>query len=62
MKHWIFVVLSLSILFTFNFNLSAQELTALEILEKSDEVGTAPRDQHQLSTMILIDKWWKMPG
>ena len=56
MKHSVFVALSLSILFTFNLNLSAQELTALEILEKSDEVGTAPKDQHQLSTMILIDK------
>ena len=56
MKHCAFVAISLSILFTFNLNLSAQELTALEILKKSDEVGTAPKDQHQLSTMILIDK------
>jgi outer membrane lipoprotein-sorting protein len=36
--------------------LQAQELTALEILQKTDEVGKAAQDQHTLSTMTLTDK------
>ena len=35
---------------------TAQELSALEILEKMDAVVNAPKDVHQFATMILIDK------
>ncbi len=56
MKQVIIMTLALSMLFTFALNLAAQELTALEILQKSDAVGMAPKDKHSLSTMILIDK------
>ncbi len=56
MKYFVIAVVSLSLLCPFTFQLSAQELNALEILQKSDAVGMAPKDKHSLSTMILIDK------
>jgi outer membrane lipoprotein-sorting protein len=56
MKQFVIIILALSMLLTFTFTLSAQELTALEILQKSDAVGMAAKDKHSLSTMILIDK------
>ena len=31
-------------------------MTALEILQKTDEVGQAAKDQHSFSTMTLVDK------
>ena len=54
MKHLIIAGLMLTLLFT--AQLQALEMTALEILQKSDEVGMAAQDQHSLSTMTLIDK------
>ena len=54
MKHVIIAAMMLTLLFT--AHVQAQELTALEILQKTDEVGMAAQDQHSLSTMILIDK------
>lgn len=56
MKYFIIAALSLTIIFACPLSLSAQELTASEILQKSDAVGTAPKDKHILSTMILTDK------
>ena len=56
MKKLMIVVFTLSLLVTLTDNLAAQELTALEILQKSDAIGMAPQDKHSLSTMILIDK------
>ena len=56
MKQVIIMTLAVSMLFTFALNLAAQELTALEILQKSDAVGMAPKDKHSLSIMILTDK------
>ena len=35
---------------------AAQDLSASVILEKTDAVGKAPKDQHSLATMILTDK------
>ena len=35
---------------------TAQELSALDIVKKSDAIANAPKDQHQFSRMILIDK------
>ena len=57
MKCSAIAVLSLSlIIFTGLQDLSAQEMTASEILEKSDAVSMAPKDKHSMSTMILTDK------
>ena len=56
MKYCTILAISLSLLLTCALPLAAQELTAPEILQKSDAVGMAPKDKHSLSTMILIDK------
>lgn len=50
------IAVALSLLVTCVQPLAAQEVTALEILQKSDAVGMAPKDKHTLSTMFLIDK------
>jgi outer membrane lipoprotein-sorting protein len=56
MKQFLITAITLSLLLALVVQLQAQEPTALEILQKTDEVGTAANDQHSLSTMTLIDK------
>lgn len=56
MKHLFITAITISLLFALTAQIRAQELTAQEILEKTDEVSMAAQDQHSLSTMTLIDK------
>jgi outer membrane lipoprotein-sorting protein len=56
MKPLLITAITLSLLFALTAQIHAQELTAQEILEKTDEVSMAAQDQHSLSTMTLIDK------
>ena len=44
------------VIFVFNVNLFAQNISAMEILKNVDTVVNAPKDMHQFSRMILIDK------
>ncbi|HDY75856.1 MAG TPA: outer membrane lipoprotein-sorting protein [Candidatus Marinimicrobia bacterium] len=44
------------VIFVFNVNLFAQNISAMEILKNVDTVVNAPKDMHQSSRMILIDK------
>lgn len=53
MKHLLIAMFITSLLFT--VQLQAQDLSALEILQQSDEVRMAATDQHSLSTMTLVD-------
>ncbi|GAK55972.1 hypothetical protein U27_02933 [Candidatus Vecturithrix granuli] len=55
-KLFVMAALIGSLLLTMPLSLLAQEPQALEILQKSDDVVSAPQDQHSLMTMLLIDK------
>jgi outer membrane lipoprotein-sorting protein len=56
MKQLLITALAFTLLFALTVQIQAQELTALEILQKTDEVSMAAKDQHSLSTMTLTDK------
>lgn len=56
MKRFVIAALTGSLLLAMPMSLLAQEPQALEILQKSDAVVSAPQDQHSLMTMLLIDK------
>lgn len=56
MKHLLLAMLMFVLLCAFTMPFHAQDLTALDILKKADEVSSAPKDTHSLSTMVLIDK------
>lgn len=56
MKQVLITAIAFSLLVALTVQLHAQELSALEILQKADEVGTSAQDQHSLSTMTLTDK------
>jgi len=56
MKYRAMFAVSLSVFFACAPQLAAQELTASEIIQKADDVVIAPKDQHSLMTMFLIDK------
>jgi outer membrane lipoprotein-sorting protein len=56
MKHLLIAAITCSLLFALTMQTQAQELTAQEILEKTDEVSMAAQDQHSFSTMTLVDK------
>lgn len=56
MKHLLITAITCSLLFALTTQIQAQELTAQEILQKTDEVSMAAQDQHSLSTMTLVDK------
>lgn len=56
MKQVLTTVITFSLLFAMTVQLQAQELSALEILQKTDKVGMAAKDQHSFSTMTLTDK------
>jgi outer membrane lipoprotein-sorting protein len=56
MKSRLMLAVSLSLLLAAVLPLAAQELSASDILQKSDAISMAPKDKHSLSTMILIDK------
>ena len=56
MKHMFIAAITLSLLIAMTTHIQAQELTAQEILEKTDEVSMSAKDQHSFSTMTLVDK------
>lgn len=56
MKYVLIATITCTLLFAGMLQAQAQEMTAQEILEKTDEVSMSAQDQHSLSTMTLTDK------
>jgi len=56
MKRLVYFTLFLALFSASGMQLYAQKLSALDILKKADAVVNAPKDMHQFSRMILIDK------
>jgi outer membrane lipoprotein-sorting protein len=56
LKQFVIAVLTGSLLLAMPMHLWAQEPQALKILQTSDDVVSAPKDQHSFMTMLLIDK------
>ena len=50
------IILTIVLALVVSVQAEAQELTAVEILEKSDAVVNAPKDQDLKLKLILIDK------
>jgi len=56
MRKFSIILMFLVMISSTGLQLYTQELSAVDIVKKSDEVANAPKDQHSFSRMILIDK------